>query len=141
MRLPRLRRRLFNLSAVLSLLACIVLIGAYVRSFWIADEFQRYSYYKDPAVAVRRDAFLRIDNGSIYLAYRLMSGPTTPMALSQQTAYVHQIEMAGVEPSWYFKPPQRIFPRPPWNWTFWQYPGFLFATTPGAMGAGGLPQR
>ena len=132
-------RRVFAFACLLSLLTCIVCGVVLVRSFWVADEWECYRYFADNVVATRRSFFLRTDHGSTYVAYRMVSGPATPAALTDRVDYHWQIDMPGLQPSWYFKPPTGRRLRP--QWTVWDHAELLWASTAGPMGFSGFPQR
>ena len=134
-----MRHRVFAVGSILSVLVCVACAMMLVRSFWIADEMEYHHYFADNVVATRRSFFLRTDHGTTYFAYRMLSGPSTPLAIRAGKNFYWRVDMPGFQTSWYFKPPTG--PRLPRQWTVWDHAGFLWASTPGPMGFGGYQQR
>jgi hypothetical protein len=53
-----IRRKLFNLSTVLSLLLCAATIAMWARSYWISDSWEWHRHYRTRFVAINRGRVL-----------------------------------------------------------------------------------
>jgi hypothetical protein len=89
------RRRLFKLATVLSLVLLVATVAMWVRSYWISDSFEWVSHY--------RTRFIAISGGRVLL--QVNHGPSGNQEFSavDHYAYVKKAnETAGVGRPWRF---------------------------------------
>jgi hypothetical protein len=100
------RRWVFNVVAAVSLVLCVGCAGLWVRSYWLLDRIERFSYTPEPVGARRTALRLDLASGGVAVTFRI------------DYNYTRMFSARGTSWSWDAEPNPR-YPTPWW----WGEPG------------------